>query len=181
MGLDRVVTQPMPSVAGCYEGTLKIIGGAASVWDDANRAPAGDFMAVNDIGMYFPIIQHWYSNHANQLHGWNDVRAFHFPKCESLHSVMPPKDHAEGVTKWDVPSYGSSGLVAAMVGMGLGYEKVILCGVPLSNGAHFTDPRPSNFVNEAPDDRIEWLRDNVFDGRVKSMSGRSGEILGFPE
>ena len=82
---------------------------------------------------------------------------------------------------------GSSALPACYVGLALGYESILLAGVPLDDTGHFFDPpedhhlrkdrKWSNFTNEAQE--YIW-RNARLDGRVKSFSGRSREWLGGP-
>jgi hypothetical protein len=71
------------------------------------------------------------------------------------------------------------------VGIGLGYERMVLCGIPLDDGPHNGEPhwRKSSFTNEAADSddgmNRHWkrARDLAFKGRVKSMSGRTKDWL----
>lgn len=63
---------------------------------------------------------------------------------------------------------GSSGLLAAVQGLQMGYGRVVLVGVPLS-GRYFFD-FIQQWINEFP----------RLDGRVKSMSGATWAMLGGP-
>lgn len=77
-------------------------------------------------------------------------------------------------------SAGSSGLFAVKVALfDLGFDKALCCGVPLTQTPH---------VGE----RIGWAAASIhqggwveakaaLDGRVKSMSGWTGELLGKPD
>jgi len=68
----------------------------------------------------------------------------------------------------------------------LGYEEIILCGIPLDDAGHDGEPpwRRTNFTREVagqinnPENRF-WkeARLKVFEGRVRSMSGRTREWL----
>ena len=162
---------------------LLILGGGHNVWDDYaafTRRSDGDVMAVNDVGMYFPHeLRHWYSNHGDQLDGWNVVRQFHFDSTRVFHSnkeIRNPK-----YCFWPVVYNGTSSLAAATVGILMGYDRIVLCGIPLDDGGHFYNPRErSNFTNEAKERVWKNARDRWFDGKVKSMSGRSRDWLGSP-
>jgi hypothetical protein len=70
-----------------------------------------------------------------------------------------------------------------MVGLALGYDKIILAGVPIDGTGHFFDP-PGKVVNQFLGTNIkeEWnnANRNYFKGRVKSLSGRTREWLGEP-
>jgi len=92
------------------------------------------------------------------------------------------------VHNWNLPKYGCSGLSACVVGVALGYHKVILAGSPLLDNGHFYDPpwRKTTLERSFPDTPKGgpklWrkVNDEVFEGRVKSMSGRSRDLLGGP-
>jgi len=67
----------------------------------------------------------------------------------------------------------------------LGYDKIVLAGIPLDNSGHYFEPpwRKSNFLNEVPnkgDTRIKYWDDaakNVFCGKVSAQSGRLKDVL----
>ena len=178
MGIDRIKLGPLPEIAGRFRGPLMIMGGGPSVWDDADSLSLQcDIMCVNDIGMYVPGVRHWYSHHADRLPGWAVVRAFHHKPVQHYHTVLAGKAQP-GHHVWPFPSMGTSSLGACYTGLALGYDEIYLAGIPLDNSGHFFDPTPSNFVNEGRQDIWERARDEVFEGRVKSLSGRSKEILG---
>ena len=58
-----------------------------------------------------------------------------------------------------------------MTGLGLGYSKIYLCGVPLDNGPHYFDPPWTHTNFERSGGLREWqnARDRYFEGRVVSM------------
>jgi hypothetical protein len=124
--------------------------------------------------MHVPELHHWYSNDVGMLLKWSQARrpGYNTPKLHSMKS-------GPNVTVWPVWGQGTSPLNAAKVGVMMGYEKVVLCGVPLDNSGHYFDPPwiGTNFANEVTDTWLaHWDRqglENVF-----SMSGRTREILG---
>ncbi len=73
---------------------------------------------------------------------------------------------------------------AILVALALGYEGVVVAGMPLDNGPHNGEPpwRVSNVGGEVSDDDTHWKRaiDLAFKGRVKSLSGRTRGWLGEP-
>lgn len=204
-GLDALLAEygssakALPEIAGCYSGqSLVICGDASCVWTDleAFGCRSGDgrgrvakddwhFMAVNKIGETFPgEIEHWYSNAAHLLVKWKAARRVEYTEFKPpmhLHSCQP------GVTwLWPWSGTGTSGLGAVLTGLGLGYEEIMLCGMPLDDGPHNGEPhwRGTRFEIEARSGRdggpeLHWRRaiDKAFEGRVRSMSGRTKEWL----
>lgn len=192
----------MPEIAGCYDGLLVVCGDAACVWDDLDRLGCRrdegegglkvgvDYMAVNAVGMFLPaILEHWYSNDAAWLARLAGCRrpdlVQRFGWATAVHSFRPFR----GMHHWPWPGAGTSSLNAALTGVALGYERIVLCGVPLDDGPNNGMPawRRRNFVRECPDNapgdgNRQWLdaARRAFRGRVFSMSGRTREWLGEP-
>lgn len=186
-----------PDLAGQSSGSLLIVGPARCVWDDLETVHPSSFevMAINDIGIHLPMpIEHWFSCHGDRLHLWRQCRKPRFRVMDrdqiKLHTCIGSHQH---VHTWPWPGHGSSGLNAIYTGLALGYDNIVLAGVPLDSSGHYfnppddhplkrLDPRPnwSNFENEGKE-RV-WLnaRDRVFHGRVKSLSGRTRDWLGSP-
>lgn len=190
---------PLPEVAGMYNGrNLVICGDAACVWDDLERfgcrssggrgmvAKIGwDFLVINKLGETFPgAIEHWYSNAPGLLPVFSQARrqeyAQEFTPPLHTHSCNPG-----AMWHWPFSGQGTSGFGAILVGIGLGYESIVLCGLPLDNGPHNGEPpwRTTRFqTSEVKDDDKHWkrARETLFKGRVYSMSGRTMEWLGEP-
>ena len=165
-------------------GLLIVVGSGRGVWDDLSETPKGDIMAVNDIGMHLPYpLAHWYSNDDKMLPHWIRARrpryVIDYPSNMRTHTCG---EGPEGIEKWPWPGGGTSGLGAVFTGLALGYEQIIICGMPLDNGPHYFDSphTKTNFGNQVPGDRPRFwthARDNIFQGRVKSMSGRTKKLL----
>lgn len=68
---------------------------------------------------------------------------------------------------------GSSSIVGTLVALQLGYEKIILCGIPLTGNAFEGNPY------EAFRPGWEYHKDKFVD-KVRSMSGWTAELLGVP-
>lgn len=197
-------TFPLPKIAGTYKGKgLVIVGDAQGVWDDLEAfgcrvdlrrgsvAREGfDFLTINKIVETFPgNIEHAYSNEAHLLLKFIEARRVeyareHFTGPKYTHSISKGAQW-----RWPWHGYGTSALGACLVGVGLGYEKIVLCGVPLDDGPHNGEPswRACKFTEEAasPKDGIvnqSWKRaiNLVFEGRVTSLSGRTRQWLGQP-
>jgi hypothetical protein len=195
---------PLPAIAGTYEGRgLIICADAACVWDDLERFGAAkmigrgrvekdgyDIMTVNRAVEIMPAnIEHIYSNEPDLLEKFLASRRNEYRK-----EFDPPKhshSHRRGAKHvWPLGGHGTSGLSAALVGVGLGYNEIVLCGMPLDNGPHNGEPpwRRCNFEREAADNvdthinqYWERARRLAFGGRVKSMSGRTRTWLGEPD
>jgi hypothetical protein len=83
--------------------------------------------------------------------------------------------HVDGVdiiTPFEAPS-GSSALLGVLTAIKIGYEKIILCGCPLT-GKNANGARYETFQDG-------WIsKKNIVLGKVKSMSGWTREFLGEP-
>ena len=174
-------------------GNLVIYGTARCVWEDHKRLDnfhlphweEWDTMTVNDAVMYIPWeVNHAYSHDDEQLVHWIAGRRRRYQAQYDLeiiaHTVTPNKTH--GVIEWPFPNTGTSGLGAAYVACGLGYDRIVLCGLPLDDSGHFYDPPwiETNFSREENERRWVRAKKEIFEGRVTSMSGRTREILGAP-
>lgn len=74
---------------------------------------------------------------------------------------------------------GSSGLFAAKVAIDLGFEKLVLCGIPLEKEQGRIDGK--NHWNGATSFRQGFLEARpILAGRARSMSGWTQSILGTP-
>lgn len=182
--VSEVLDTRAQKLVGTYKGTLLICAGARSVWDDLKAFAEKfhgkpDVMAVNDFGMFYPShLEHWFSLHGEQLPGWCAVREFHHTPVMHRHTT---KTQRHGIP-WAVPMMGTSSLSGVYVGLALGYDRIVLCGAPLNDEAHFFDPPwvATNFSNEGAHDIWQRANRDIFEGRVSSMSGVSREILGAP-
>lgn len=178
---------PVPPCAGNYAGLEAIVcGSGRGLWDDLARLQLGrrDVVAVNFGGSHLPVIvTHWCSLHHDQLKHWVGLRSLMYPDNAGIitHSIT----RAEGVDHVWAPENGGggcSGLFAAMVGLWLGYSRVILCGVPEDGNGHFYDPPRSagTYSNIGAESAWRYAADRIFQGRVKSLSGLTRTILGEP-
>lgn len=197
---------PFPELAGQYKGKrLAVCGDAACVWQDLEqlgcRYDQGrgsvasleyDFLTVNKLVEVFPgKIEHCYSNEAMLLRKFIAARrseyTSEFGNPKHSHSCTEGVDH-----RWPWGGQGTSALGATLIGLALGYHQIVLCGVPLDDGPHNGEPywRQCRFeaseaasAAKAPHKpELHWGRaiDLAFEGRVKSMSGRTKSWLGAP-
>lgn len=196
---------PLPEIAGTYKGkNLIVCGDAIGVWQDLeafgcrdNAPPRGrvrkdgwDVLTVNKLVETFPgSVEHCYSNEPKLLNLFIAAR-----RSEYAREFGPPRHSHAPISgahwHWPWGGHGTSGLGATLVGLGLGYDRIVLCGMPLDDGPHNGEPhwrRTAFASNEAAgskdDDRdSHWKRamQTAFEGKVKSMSGRTRAWLGAP-
>lgn len=194
----------LPEIAGQYQGkSLIICGDAACVWldlelfgarDDSGRGkvhkPGWDLMTVNKIVEVMPAsAEHCYSNQSRVLRVALAARRDEYAR----EFTFEPHTHScnEGA-RWHWPwgGHGTSGLGACFVALALGYERIVLCGLPLDDGSHNGEPhwRKTTFAsseaagNERDDRDGHWKRaiELGFGGKIKSLSGRTRAWLGDP-
>lgn len=191
MGVDALgVKWRHLHLANTKSGGLLIAASGRCVWDDVMQASVVadqfDVMVVNDMIMHWPYpFQHAYSNDHVWLHKWLAARRPQHQKIDGLYdihtcAVGTGKEHI-----WPWPGHGTSSLNAVYTGLALGYERIVLCGAPLDSSGHYFDPPwvQSNFHNEVKDrDGLPRYWENaarkVFNGKVRSMSGRTQALLG---
>lgn len=162
--------------------TAFVLGGAACVWRDIEAARAicepGGTVACNDIGAHWPgPLDAWTSLHADHFRAWTNRRAQlgHPPALRTV--TVQDTDHLFPGQQ----TVGSSGLFALKVALvDLGFDKAVICGVPMSAEAnhlrHPGEPWP-----DADPHWPGWLEAlPQIAGRARSMSGRTRELLGAP-
>jgi hypothetical protein len=148
------------------------------------RSQAG-IIAINGMILFWPRrVHHGVSMHPAELRLWKELRAIYGgdrdPGVVLTHSYKPPGD-----VVWDIHGAinGTSALLAVMVGLALGYEKIILAGVPMDGGGHLYDP-PGTESTQFTQDWLEaeWKQISAvyFNDRVRSLSGRTRDWLGAP-
>ena len=203
-GLDAYLKQTggggLPKIAGTYTGGLVVCGDAACVWDDLERfkcksvinggrvlKPGWQFLTVNKLVEVFPgDVEHCYSNSSRCLNLYvparRDEYAREFGGSLHKHSISTGVENV-----WPFNGCGTSGLGAVLTGIGLGYQRIVLCGLPLDDGPHNGEPpwRTTAFASSeaagavGSDRNGHWeLAKIAFDGKVRSMSGRTKKWLG---
>lgn len=204
---DFLVTdQPIafPNIRGAYKGkNLVICGDAACVWIDLELFGCRDnsdrgrvwkmgwhFMTINKLVEVFPgNIEHAYSNSGEFLDIFVKARRREYKR----EFVGPNHTHAAGRGsrhRWPWRGSGSSSLGACLSAIQMGYDRIVLAGIPLDDSAHNGEPhwRKCRFRNEVQDTKSHrtinhhWklARDTVFEGKVTSLSGRTRDWLGPP-
>lgn len=196
----------LPMIAGSYSGAVVVCGGARCLWDDLERLGCAskkdmgsvahalyDFMTVNSLGETFPgFIAHWFSNSPREIKAFANARRSDLLSSFDKRAEKPTILHtmardigdvtAKNPIRWPWPGHGSSGLNAVYTALGLGYREVILAGIPSDDSGHYFDPpwRETNFEIESPMRLWERAQRDFFCGAVKSMSGKTREVVGGP-
>jgi hypothetical protein len=93
------------------------------------------------------------------------------------HSHDKPADYVWPLVG-HTPYSGSSSFLGAQAAVGLGYQKIILCGCPMT-GAN-ENPNKKTVYNIF---QKGWVRHapTVLQGKVRSMCGWTAEFLGYPD
>jgi hypothetical protein len=167
--------------------TALVLGGACNVWDDVDRARElfqwDIVVAANHVGINWPHeLHHWCSYHPALLNRWILQRTKNgLPPAENLWTGrVKPRTPFPECRKFAAHG-GSSGMLAALIAAHHA-DRVVLAGIPMDptmphfHGAHSYKPW---------DDGRNYLRhwrDNYtkLEGRVKSLSGWTKELLGEP-
>lgn len=194
----------IPEIAGQYAGkNVMVCGDAACIWDDLEAFGAKcvhgrgsvykddwDILTINKLIEIIPAkVEHCYSNEIGLLERFIAARRFEYRR-----EFGPPKHihcRDQGAHwRWPLGGHGTSGLGGTLVAVGLGYERIVLCGMPLDDSRHNGEPpwRQTAFTREAPDTATggipkPWAKaiDLCFGGKVRSMSGRTKQWLGAPD
>ncbi len=184
-------------IEGREKDVLLVLGSGLSVFDDildaemlinlSGRIPY-DVMACNlSFLAYNGPILHLVSVHPERLHFFHELAKL-LPEQRMGHIYTHSFMLAEGIEfAWPIADQsGTSAMFCVKVGLLLGYKKIILCGVPLEGSRRFFDNPHQEFINNFSCRGIEnawreWLKTEAFQLNVRSMSGKSKEILGAPD
>jgi len=132
-------------------------------------------MAVNDVGMHMPEApKHWCSLHSKFFPHWQFLRGFS-TDFNLLHKFL-----AHGIESWPGDKRGTSGLFATRVAAALGYDEIVLAGVPLDDGGHYYDPPGHTPPMSHYSGQVEVWKEYVpvLRGKVKVVSGNLMKLFG---
>ena len=165
-----------------------VVGGAACLQRDLDvvrplLAERHIIVSMNRTGAEWPgPLDHWVSLHPELFPSWITERhRLGHPPCDSLWTgtgrpTGPKLPEFRRTPNWG----GSSGLLAVSCAMTLGASRVVLAGVPLDfqQGHYYS---PDKRWHDGGNYRHAWERKlDVLQGRVRSPSGFTREILGEP-
>lgn len=172
-----------------------MLGGAACVWEDVEAAlDLGEFsgvVACNDAAAHWPgDLDAAVSLHTHSLPRWLKLRAQRgypppahvFGHLEAKGAPIPP-GVVTAFTEYRLPGQsrsGTSGLFAVKAALvDLGFDKAVCCGVPMDAQPHFFGGQSWAGGGESWrgwEQALPFIKD-----RVRSMSGRTAELLGTPD
>jgi hypothetical protein len=181
-----MLIQNMPEIAGTYSGGVMIIGGGRSMWDDYEKAmalcPKWHTIIVNCAGFVIDRpVEHLFSWHWAQISAIKKFRLAEWPDCKAI--VHSNKKNGKVDCVWDFSGERSvSGLAAIDLAFLLGYNKVILVGIPQDNSGYFY--KSPKMINTDLFDR-DRLREvtklaSEYSGKIRSFSGHTKEVYGYP-
>jgi len=160
---------------------LVILGGANCVEDDLKRySPPDDteVMVINDMGTrYSGRVDYWVTLHSEKLNNWRSQRNSNWNQNYITIGYPGAKktelDIVDGGDHWG----GSSGLYAVKHGLKMGFEHIVLCGVPMDSRPNLFRPNESEW-KQAKAFQEGWVtRMPEMIGKVFSMSGWTKEML----
>ncbi len=171
-----------------------VLGGADCMQGDMaeyldGERPYHGVVACNDaIGWYRDLIA-GVTLHPEYLERWLDIRKQKSWQNPALyaHKVYHRKPLDEVIlTDYNFPGQTesmTSGVMAAKVALiDLGFDRVVFCGVPMTNTPHFVH-RPNAPTWDIADHYFErwYMIPKYYKDRMRSMSGRTRELLGAPD
>jgi hypothetical protein len=187
---------PLPGCAGNQTGLAVVMATGRCVWDDLlyHFDPEGNHahvIAVNNMILHWRgRVHHGVSMHPEEPGLWRALRPYYQCEESHVHTHGYRKHGKEGIPEcdyiWDFPAGkgGTSSLLAVFVGLALGFNRIVLAGVPLDGYGHFYDPLDKKIpVFNSDFIKLEWMNaaKNYFQGRVRSVSGRTKEWFGEPD
>jgi hypothetical protein len=147
----------------------------------------GQIIGVKEVGMTLFPMHHWFSCHNEFWDGWWRVRVQMAQNLRAEVADIKPVLHCKqggDQVCWPIDgSWGQdSGLSAAILAVLLGYDSVVLAGMPADGGGHYYPWKYRQAEEHVQAYLPAWkrLRDEFFEGKVKSLSGNTREILGAP-
>lgn len=166
-----------------------VIGGGVDVWDEVlaweeiyGKEWDGVVVAANDVGSHWPRhLDHWATLHPDKYRQWEPVRQQFGFNTDYITWGRKARFAGRTVQPW---AGGASGMLAVQVAQAVGCVRAIMCGVPMTQTPHFEESRVH--VKGQPWKSVEghwraWAKHaDKMQGWVKSMSGRTQELLGTP-
>lgn len=180
--------------------TCLVLGGGGTLHGDIRSydGPVDGVVACNDAGIEWDgKLDAWVSLHPRyfELKNWYAKRKEKgYPDAEIMFGIHEAKtgilatpgflsEHIT-FTSYCFPGHsrsGSSGLFAAKVALvNLGFDRAVLCGIPMTTTPHFWDQTKAPW-KAAEGFRAEWLNiPKEYRDRMRSMSGWTRNLLGGP-
>lgn len=138
-----------------------------------------DIICVNMSGMVIPKATHLFSWHKKQISAIKEWRVAEWPDCKAVvHSVG---DHGRVDWIWRFNGGTSvSGLSCIDLAHLLGYNEIVLVGIPMDNKGYFYKPTDNPDMHDRyRHDEVKKIR-QMYGDKIKSFSGFTKEIFGAP-
>lgn len=167
--------------------SLIALGGARGLWDELEEAqrlfPDADVGAVNQAGAdYAGHLTLWVTLHPEKFGDWQQWRARRL--LNTSYTAVSHKLAAGAridLKKAQVFS-GCSGLYLCQVAaINFGYDRIIVCGMPLTEDPHYFDETAWQDARRYRRGWREASQQPELKGKIRSMSGWTRELLGGPE
>ena len=139
------------------------------------------YVATNHAGLRYEHIQAWATCHDEHIWRWAGERVglgWRLPEIwltDEQASRWAGNMAVHGAEYWE----GSSGALGVSTAIAKGASKIVLCGIPLTNGPHFY--KGDDFTWEAHYRRQWTTKLPALRDKVRSMSGWTAEQLGMPD
>lgn len=165
-----------------------VLGSATTLWDDIEKATnLGEYDAVyaaKHAGIYWPgKLDVWATFHPDWMEDFKKQRAAqgYSPALETV-SHLPNPQITRVVKDYllpGMPNSGASGFFAVALALKDGYNRVVLCGIPMTRNTGRIDGRVVWESAVTYQTRVLPALSGIKD-RVRSMSGWTREKLGSP-
>jgi hypothetical protein len=181
-----------PLLSDKFSGRLVILGSGRCLWDDLENLGdfGGDVMGINFSGLFYPgRLDHWASLHPNIIFEHAiPLKQLFTPQNRSTHIYRHRPSWVQGPADcvWDIDDArtGSSGLFAVLISLVMGYEKIVLAGIPMDGSGHFYGPSGGHGVGMQHHTMLKYwgphLENIRKSNRVRSMSGKTRGWFGEP-
>ena len=196
--------------------TLLVVGSAPNLWVDLEgakaRCPDHEIMLVNGACAAVEDAQHVLAGHTSKAEQFAKARreAFPFALPWKLHASRLIRRSEAALRKqhpcvdvwWgpEMSSGATSAGKAALIGLAMGFDRIVLCGCPMDGSGYFPgeskigaeikqeavcqrvgDPKKQQMtLIRRYRDTMKKLAETTFRGKVFSMSGFTREVLGAP-
>ena len=169
---------------------LLIVGVAQRVWKDLHWNDLnnwdGEIMCFKDIGMYYPrSFKYWYINHADNIPAMLQIRNEKYKDADGIQAFSSKYEgnHITFSNGSRIASHAGSGALSAVcLGDALGFDEILLAGLPMNAGACFYEPESADRIGKrgsgTPKDEAAWKRViPTLNAKVGSVSGNTKKWL----
>lgn len=186
-----------PGYPHLHSGTVLVCGFAATLWDDLAAVesvkPGLPIIAVNEAAVHLPAFA-IYSFHteAEKLGRWTKEQRENFGDGFTVHGSGSRDFYEHNIRNYPHVQYwwaasasrGSSGWCARILAGMMGFDEVVLCGIPLDH-RRYADKKPAWYWQSGRTNAVTVFQkavkaDTVHHEGCYSVSGWTRELLGAP-